>query len=70
MDNANLTKKLIRRHRRELTELIGSFRISTQEGCVKLTTASGEAYTARTVAGEPPWLTVNDVRGCSVATLD
>jgi hypothetical protein len=73
MNNLALIKKLIRRHRQELTATIGAFRVKTLEGVTSMVhldvNATGKIYTATVTRGEPDWLCVNDSRGASVASL-
>jgi hypothetical protein len=72
MDDIKLIKKLIRRHRQELNDLIGHFRVKTSKddyNSVQLL-AGGTLYRARAVKGDPDWLAVNDIRGRAIATLN
>jgi hypothetical protein len=77
MDDIDLIKKLIRRHRRELTECIGAFRVKTvkgpwdaPEGVELHALSSRRVYKATVARGAPDWLNINDLTGRAIATLD
>ncbi len=73
-----LIKKLLRRHRRELAELIGAVRTSVEDdSTLRLVAYSGRDYYATATPGrdygegERDWLSITDARtGASVACLD
>lgn len=77
-DRIRLIKKLLRRHRQELSETIGAFRARVaDESSMKLTAYSGKVYHATATPGAGyddggrDWLNVNDARtGASIACLD
>jgi hypothetical protein len=78
MNELDLIKKLIRHHRRELTEIIGPFRARTPPGAWHqlelVSRRDGAMYFASVTRshgdGEPDWLNVNDMNGRYVATLN
>jgi hypothetical protein len=77
-DRIKLIKKLLRRHRRELADLIGAYRASVEDpSTLRLVTYSGRDYYATATPGADyndggrDWLNVTDARtGASVACLD
>jgi hypothetical protein len=78
MNDLDLIKKLIRRHRRELTEIIGAFRARTPEqgwpAEMELVAGrDGAVYTVTVSRGNPgerDWLNVDAADGTIVACLE